>query len=63
MDDIAKQLGMSKKTIYSHFSDKNEIVNIVIEIKLNSQKCIIKDSIELAENAVHEVSFAVLNMK
>ena len=63
MDDIAKQLGMSKKTIYSHFSDKNEIVNIVIEIKLNSQKCIILDSIDLAENAVHEVSFAVANMK
>ncbi len=63
MDDIAKQLGMSKKTIYSHFSDKNEIVNIVIEIKLNTQKCIILDSIDLAENAVHEVSFAVANMK
>jgi len=63
MDDIAKQLGKSKKTIYSHFTDKNEIVNIVIEIKLNSQKCIILDSIDLAENAVHEVSFAVANMK
>ena len=63
MDDIAKQLGMSKKTIYIHFSDKNEIVNNVIEIKLNSQKCIILDSIDLAENAVHEVSFAVANMK
>jgi len=63
MDDIAKQLGMSKKTIYSHFSDKNEIVNIVIEIKLNSQKCLIRDTIECAENAVHEVFFAVTNMK
>ncbi|SDM33401.1 regulatory protein, tetR family [Daejeonella rubra] len=63
MDDIAKHLGMSKKTIYSHFSDKNEIVNIVIEIKLNSQKCLIRDNIECAENAVHEVFFVVTNMK
>ena len=63
MDDIAKQLGMSKKTIYSHFSDKNEIVNIVIEIKLNSQKCLIRETVDLAENAVHEVFFAVTNMK
>jgi AcrR family transcriptional regulator len=63
MDDIAKQLGMSKKTIYSHFSDKNEIVNIVIELKLNTQKCLIHDTVNLAENAVHEVFFAVTNMK
>jgi AcrR family transcriptional regulator len=26
MDDIAKQLGMSKKTIYQHFSDKDKLV-------------------------------------
>lgn len=63
MDDIARRLGMSKKTIYTHFSDKNEIVNIVIEIKLNSQKCLIRNNVDSAENAVHEVFFAVTNMK
>lgn len=63
MDDLAKHLGMSKKTIYMHFSDKNEIVNMVIENKLNSQKCLIKDGAKNAENAVHEVFFAVTNMK
>jgi AcrR family transcriptional regulator len=63
MDDIAKHLGMSKKTIYTHFSDKNEIVNMVIENKLNFQKCLIKEGSETAENAVHEVFFAVTNMK
>ena len=63
MDDLAKHLGMSKKTIYAHFSDKNEIVNMVIENKLNFQKCIIQEGAENAENAVHEVFFAVTNMK
>ena len=63
IDDIARHLGMSKKTIYTHFSDKNEIVNIVIEIKLNSQKCLIRANVDTAENAVHEVFFAVTNMK
>ncbi|WP_411272963.1 TetR/AcrR family transcriptional regulator [Daejeonella sp.] len=63
MDDLAKHLGMSKKTIYLHFSDKNEIVNMVIENKLNCQKCLIKEGAEKAENAVHEVFFAVTNMK
>ena len=63
MDDIAKHLGMSKKTIYTHFSDKDELVNIVIDIKLNCQKCLLKENVESAENAVHEVFFAVTNMK
>lgn len=63
MDDIAKQLGMSKKTIYTHFSDKNEIVNIVIDIKLHSQKCLIREMAQTSENAVHEVFFAVTNLK
>ena len=26
MDDIAKHLGISKKTIYQHFKDKEEII-------------------------------------
>lgn len=63
MDDIAKHLGMSKKTIYSHFSDKNEIVNIVIQTKLNSQKCLMRDNLETSPNAVHEVFYSVTNMK
>ncbi|MEJ7778610.1 MAG: TetR/AcrR family transcriptional regulator [Daejeonella sp.] len=63
MDDIAKHLGMSKKTIYTHFSDKNEIVNMVIENKLNSQRCSIREGSENAENAVHELFFAVTNMR
>jgi AcrR family transcriptional regulator len=42
MDDIAKQLGMSKKTIYQHFSDKDKLVESLINehIKRNtSQMC------------------------
>ncbi|HEY1008971.1 MAG: TetR/AcrR family transcriptional regulator [Daejeonella sp.] len=63
MDDLAKHLGMSKKTIYTHFSDKNEIVNMVIENKLSYQKCVIREGSENAENAVHELFFAVTNMQ
>ena len=38
MDDIAKHLGMSKKTIYQHFKDKNELVNILIKEKIKSSR-------------------------
>lgn len=63
MDDIAKHLGMSKKTIYQHFNDKDELVNILINAKLNTQKCAMKDGQLHTENAVHEIFFAIKNIQ
>ncbi|MBL0133000.1 MAG: TetR/AcrR family transcriptional regulator [Chitinophagaceae bacterium] len=34
MDDIAAQLGMSKKTIYQFFGDKDELVDAVMEVEI-----------------------------
>ncbi len=52
MDDIARRAGISKKTLYQHFADKQEVVNeSVIWYKQHmSENCIaqIKD----AENAI-----------
>ena len=36
MEDIARELGISKKTIYQHFSDKEDILYQVIEGKMQS---------------------------
>lgn len=38
MDDIAAHLGMSKKTIYSSFSDKDTIVNAIMREKISFDK-------------------------
>jgi AcrR family transcriptional regulator len=38
MDDIAKHLGMSKKTIYHFFSDKNELVIALVKKKLQEDE-------------------------
>ena len=62
MDDIAKHLGISKKTIYQHFSDKDELVTILIEAKLSTQHCEIKDHMVQAENAVHEIFLSIENL-
>ncbi|WP_316786549.1 helix-turn-helix domain-containing protein [Pedobacter frigiditerrae] len=62
MDDIAKHLGMSKKTIYQHFSDKDELVNILIKDKLSNQDCTMDFCAKSAENAVHEIFFAITNI-
>ena len=62
MDDIAKHLGMSKKTIYQHFSDKDELVTILINDKLSSQECTMDFCAKSAENAVQEVFFVIVNI-
>ena len=62
MDDIAKHLGMSKKTIYQHFSDKNELVDILINEKISVQNCEMKDHSTKAANAVEEIFFAIENI-
>ena len=38
MDDIAKHLGMSKKTIYQFFRDKNELVIALVQKKLKEDE-------------------------
>lgn len=55
MDEIATQLGISKKTIYQFFSDKDELVLIVFNNFINSTITGCEASKESAENAVMEV--------
>ena len=59
MDEIANQLGVSKKTIYQFFADKDELVDTVIsDLLLYNQQCCNKDR-KLATDAVHEVFLAM----
>lgn len=59
MDEIASQLGVSKKTIYQSFSDKNELVDAVIVDILNyNMQCCQKDKAK-AHNAIEEVYLAM----
>jgi TetR/AcrR family transcriptional regulator, cholesterol catabolism regulator len=39
MDDIARELSISKKTLYQHFTDKDDLVKKIVESYLNEQKC------------------------
>jgi AcrR family transcriptional regulator len=55
MDDIATQLGMSKKTLYQYYTDKEELVDAVLStlLETNRKQCL--EDRQKAENAVHEV--------
>jgi TetR/AcrR family transcriptional regulator, cholesterol catabolism regulator len=63
MDDIAQDLGISKKTIYQHFTDKDALVNALMHDELSSNKaCCIADR-QKAENAIHEIFLALTMMQ
>lgn len=55
MDDIASQLGMSKKTLYQYYADKDELVTAVFNSVLegNKSNCCLAE--QQSENALHEV--------
>ena len=61
MDDIAANLGMSKKTIYQYFKDKDELVEAVVDDVIDTNQCTCNEDMEKAENAVHEI-FLVMDM-
>ena len=63
MDEIALQMGVSKKTIYQSFSDKNELVDEVVADLLTSNKNCCIASINQSENAIHEVLLMMEAMK
>lgn len=63
MDDIAKHLGMSKKTIYQYYKDKKELVQILIKNKMESQVCVMDQNSTESSNAVDEVFRAVIQME
>lgn len=59
MDEIASQLGMSKKTIYQSFADKDELVDATLQQHIDSNKCRCEEDKLKAENAVHEIFLTI----
>ena len=55
MDDIAKHLSMSKKTIYNYFKEKDQIVNMLMEASIEQDKKQFREISEGALNVVDEV--------
>jgi TetR/AcrR family transcriptional regulator, cholesterol catabolism regulator len=59
MDDIASGLGISKKTIYQFYQDKDSLVDDVIATLINhNQMCCDNDKLK-SEDAIHEIFLAI----
>jgi len=59
MDDIAKHLGISKKTIYRFFNDKDTIVHRLMKQRLEEHEKEFDEIAKTAANIVEEV-FAIM---
>jgi TetR/AcrR family transcriptional regulator, cholesterol catabolism regulator len=55
MDDIANHLGMSKKTLYQFFIDKDELVDMVVDGHINHMQTDCVGCRKDATDAVHEI--------
>ncbi len=55
MDDLARELGISKKTIYKHFEDKDHLVCSIIENKIKMEKEMCNNCTTASENALEEM--------
>lgn len=63
MDDIAKELGISKRTIYQHYTDKEAILKMVIEEELGSQQCEMEELGVITDNPIDQMIQATDQMR
>ncbi len=62
MDDIARELGISKKTLYQWFSSKDDMIDAVIEYittNITQNQCEDKEN-ETDENAIDDTILRVI---
>ena len=55
MDDIAAQVGMSKKTLYQHFADKDELVDNLVDGEIGLMQNETMECINNSANAIEEI--------
>ncbi|MFZ9451087.1 MAG: TetR/AcrR family transcriptional regulator [Bacteroidia bacterium] len=62
MDTVASELGMSKKTVYQIYSDKNSLITDLILHEMTAQFTVLNNLVYNAENPIHEMKLISENM-
>ena len=62
MDDIASNLGVSKKTLYKFFPDKESLVIEVVQSVLSKSRLICESCTQKSQNALHELILSIEHM-
>merc|ERR1711907_268702 len=55
MDDLARELGISKKTIYKYFDDKSDLVRSIVQMKTEMDQAICMNCINQNGNAIDDL--------
>ena len=55
MDDVVREMGISKKTLYQYFSDKSELVSAIID-------CDSRENMQMHDEAIKDASNAIEQM-
>ena len=55
MDDIARELSMSKKTIYQFYKEKDDLVNQLCDMEISLQEERFEEMSETAKDPIHEI--------
>lgn len=55
MDDIAAAVGMSKKTLYHYYQDKDELIKVVVDAIIKENECDCAGFVGNANDAIHEI--------
>lgn len=63
MDEIAGQLGISKKTIYQFFTDKDEMVAAVIDLEVQKNEMECMQFRKQSANAIEQIFIALESME
>ncbi|WP_298367122.1 TetR/AcrR family transcriptional regulator [uncultured Lutibacter sp.] len=61
MDDLAKFCGVSKKTIYKYFQNKSDLIDTILDKKIEFLKTDFEELHSVSKNAVSEM-YCFLNM-
>lgn len=63
MDDIARHLSVSKKTLYQHFADKEDIVTLACQAHIDRHVIEFEQIRKTADNAVDELAKLSISLK
>lgn len=63
MDDIARQLSVSKKTLYQHFADKDELVTKMSQLHMKRDVKEYEAIAKASENSIDELSKISVRLK
>ncbi|MBK9012637.1 MAG: TetR/AcrR family transcriptional regulator [Saprospiraceae bacterium] len=55
MDDVSRELGISKKTLYQHFENKDSLVEAVIDTHVEREQACTEEIVQGAKDALEEM--------